>query len=185
MASSPIGRRIVVIGVGGKSTLAETLSERLSVPCVELDALFWEPQWTEPPIERFRERVASATAGDAWVVAGNYSQAQDTFWPRAETAIWLDYSLPLTFRRIFMRSYRRWRNDELLWGTNHERFWSQLYSRDSLLLYLIRIHRRRRRRYEEAISDPRWSRIAFVRRRSPRETERWLTETVPPAAAVR
>ena len=40
-------RRIVVIGntCAGKSTLAAGLAKKLSVPFVDLDALYWEPNW--------------------------------------------------------------------------------------------------------------------------------------------
>ena len=188
MASRPIGRRIVIVGSGGKTTLAEKLAARLRVPHVELDALFWEPQFAESPVEVFRERVTEAIAGDAWVVDGNYSRVRDLVWARAETAIWLDYSLPMILRRVVSRSWRRWRRHELLWGTNRETFWKHLKlwnPEASLLAWAVMSHRRRRRIYTAASCVPEWSHIAFVRHRSPRQTERWLAETVPPAATVR
>jgi energy-coupling factor transporter ATP-binding protein EcfA2 len=40
-------KRIVVVGTtsSGKSTLAKALSERLNLDFIELDALYWEPNW--------------------------------------------------------------------------------------------------------------------------------------------
>ncbi len=88
------GQRINVVGVtgSGKTTLARRLSDRLDIPHVELDALFWGPGWTETPDDVFRERVRQALAGERWVVDGNYSRIRDIIWPRADTIIWLDYS---------------------------------------------------------------------------------------------
>lgn len=184
MTGNGIGRRVVIRGNtgSGKSTLGKMLADRLRLPFVELDALFWEPEWTPAPVEVFHRRIAEATAGDAWLVAGNYRlHSERLIWPRTQTMVWLDYGLPLLLRRLIVRSWRRYRADELLWGTNRERFWHHFYSRESLLLYAITAHRRKRRQLGEQIRDPRWSHIAFVRLRSPRETERWLAKTAPPA----
>lgn len=179
-----IGRRINVVGntCSGKSTLGATLAERLDVPFVELDALNWQPNWVESPPELFRERIRDATEGDAWVVAGNYStHSRAVFWPRLETVVWLDYPLPLILRRVVARSYRRWRTNELLWGTNRERFWRQFSHRDSLLWWAVKSQRSRRRRLESTIADPQWGHISFTRLRSPRQAERWLAEALPAA----
>ena len=53
-------QRIVVVGTtgSGKTTLARSISERLAVPHVELDALFWGPNWTPVPVEDFWRRIA-------------------------------------------------------------------------------------------------------------------------------
>lgn len=180
--SSPLGMRIVVVGStgSGKSTLAATLAERLDLPFVELDALFWQPGWVESDDETFRAKLAEATAGDGWVVAGNYQRVSSgTVWPRAETMIVLDVSLMTKLRRIFLRSWRRSRTRKLLWGTNYERFWPQLYRRDSLLLFAIRTHRSTRRRYRSMMSAPEWSHLNFVHHHTPSETARWLARTVP------
>src|SRR5690606_21363740 len=143
--------RIIVIGntSAGKSTLAARLAERLDVPFVELDALYWKPDWVEPETEEFRAVVRKATAGDAWVIAGNYqSKTEDLTWPRAETIVYLDYSLPLVLWRVLRRSWRRWRTQELLWGTNRESFWKHLTSWDhSLLVWAVKSHGKHRRRW--------------------------------------
>lgn len=171
------GRRIVIVGptCSGKSTLAATLAERLDMPFVELDALFWQRDWVESDDETFRAKLEQATAGTGWVTAGGYRRVSEhVTWPRAETMIWLDFRLPLVLRRVLKRSWRRWRDKELLWGTNYERFWTQLYHRDSLLHYAIKTHRMHRRWWLGMMTDPQWAHLDFVRLRSPRETERWL-----------
>ncbi len=89
----PLPRKIVVIGStgSGKTTLALRISEQLQIPHIELDALYWGPNWTETPQDIFREKVAVALAGDEWVVDGNYTKTYDIVWGRADTIIWLDY----------------------------------------------------------------------------------------------
>ncbi len=177
---SPIGRRIHVVGntSAGKSTLATQLAATLGVPFVELDALNWLPGWvglnaTDP--EEFEHRIAEATRGDGWVVAGSYSTfSEKVFWDRLETVVWLDLPLPLVLYRVVTRSWRRWRAKELLWGTNYERFFPQLAvwrKEDSLVWWAVTQQKRKRRAMLAKMADPRWAHIRFVRLTSPREID--------------
>jgi adenylate kinase family enzyme len=174
------GQRIIVIGSSGagKSTLAEKLANRMGVPFIELDALYWEPGWKAADDEVFRERVRQVAEGDAWVIAGNYSSRQlDVSWPRADTVIWLDMPLATVMPRVLRRCWQRHRSQEGLWGTdNRENFWEHLKLWDtdeSLISYTLKTHRSRRRLFERHTRDPRWSHITFIRLRSPGEVEQW------------
>ncbi|OQX62059.1 MAG: hypothetical protein B5M51_06635, partial [Anaerolinea sp. 4484_236] len=68
--------RIIVVGTtsSGKSTLAENLAKKLDLDFVELDALYWQPNWVGTPDEEFAAKTEDATRGNRWVVAGNYSR---------------------------------------------------------------------------------------------------------------
>ncbi len=174
-------RRIIIVGSSnsGKSTLGQHLATRMNVPFIELDALYWEPGWVEPDTDVFRERVRQAIQLGSWVVAGNYSQQVDVSWPEADTVVWLDLPLPTVLRRCIVRTWQRYRSQELLWGTNRERFWAHLMlwsPKKSLISYTIARHRARRRRYEEQMCDSRWSHIAFVRLTSAKDVEKWVAE---------
>ena len=185
--ATPVGHQIIVVGNtgAGKSSLARALAGRLDVPFVELDALFWEPGWVEADAEVFRERVVEATAGDEWVVAGNYThRTQDLTWPRADTIVWLDLPLHVVLPRLVKRGWHRSRSGELLWGTNTETFWKHLKVWDqteSLLAFAVRSHAKKRAEFEAATHDPRWSGARWVRLRSGAETRAFLA-TVPARA---
>jgi len=103
-------KRIVIIGTTstGKSTLAEKLAKRFDLHYIDLDALHWEPNWTEAPLEVFRERVEIATPVPGWAVVGNYHTVRDLIWPQAEIIIWLDYSLSRIFWQLTRRTFTRW-----------------------------------------------------------------------------
>ena len=177
-----LGRRIVVVGStgSGKSTVAETLALRLGIPFVELDELFWLPNWVELDEESFRAKVAEATAGENWVIAGNYRRTSiDVIWPLVDTMVVLEVSLATQLRRLVARSWRRSRSKELLWGTNYERFSKHFLHRDSLLLFAIRTHRATRARYRSMMADPKWAHIDFIHLRSPADAARWLATDVP------
>ena len=178
-----IGTRIQIVGNSnsGKSTTAERLAEILDFDLVELDRINWQPNWValnETDPEEFSRRIQSATDGEGWGAAGSYSRfTRPVFWSRLHTVVWLDMPLDLLVRRVLVRSWRRWRSRELLWGTNYERFWPQLKlwnKQDSFLGGLLSVHFARRRKMLETIHGPAWSHIRFLRVRSVRDLESLL-----------
>ena len=174
-------RRIVVVGNtgSGKTTLAGELAQRLALRHVELDALYWRPDWVAAPLEEFRTAVQKALKVDGWVVDGNYSKVRQVVWPQADTVVWLDYSLSRIMWQLWWRTWRRWAKRELLWGTNRERLWHQFLSRDSLFLWALQTYRRRRREYPRLLCQPQYHHLTLVRLRSPLQTRRWLERVAP------
>ena len=170
------GPRIVVVGVtgSGKTTLARRLAERFGVRHVELDGLNWEANWVQAPTEVFRERVSEATAGDGWIVDGNYSKTHDITWPRATVIVWLDYSFPLILWRLGLRILRRGITRERLWNGNRETVWKHFFTKESLILWAIQTYNRRKREYGDAMRQYEREGIKTLRFGRPRETERWL-----------
>jgi adenylate kinase family enzyme len=168
--------RIAIVGDSGsgKTTLARRLAGRLEVPHVELDAIHWGPGWTPSPEATFRRRVAEALGGEAWVTDGGYSAVRDIVWGRADTLVWLDYALPVTIWRLTRRTLRRVATGEALWNGNRETLRGCFFSRDSLFLWLLKTHGKRRRQYPLVLRQPEYAHLRVFRHRSPRETERWL-----------
>jgi adenylate kinase family enzyme len=151
-----LGQRIVVIGPtgSGKSTLAAELAKRSGLPPIELDALFWLPNWTMKADEHFRADVRNSldAASQGWVVAGSYfRQTQGMAMLEADTIIWLRLPFRTTFPRLFWRTVRRAATGESLWGTNRETWRKAFLSRDSLLLYAISIRRTHEARTQERL----------------------------------
>ena len=169
-------RRVVVVGTtgSGKSWLAERLAARTGLRLIELDALFWGRDWQPAPLELFRHRVECEIRDDGWIVVGNYGQVRDLVWREADTLIWLDLPLPLVMWRLLRRTLQRAATKEELWGTgNRESFRNAFLSRQSILLYALRTHRRNREKYAadcEALAG----RKRIVRLQSPREIERFV-----------
>jgi adenylate kinase family enzyme len=181
LQSSEVGggsvRRVVVIGTtgSGKSTLAERLAAQMGLRVIELDALFWGRDWQPVPLELFRHRVERETRDDGWIVVGNYGQVRDIVWPNADTLIWLDLPLPLVMWRLVRRTVQRAATKTELWGTgNRESFRNAFLSRQSILLWALKTHRRNRERYAvECQSLAREKRV--VRLQNKRQIERFVT----------
>lgn len=174
------GSRIVVIGstCSGKTTLARHLADGLQIPHIELDALYWDPNWTEVPLENFRNRVAQHVAEPAWVVDGNYSRVRDLVWDQADTLIWLDYGLALILARLLKRTVRRIWFREILWSGNRETFRGAFFSRDSLLWWAVKTFGRRRREYTRLLALPCYARLQLVHLETPDATRRWLAQVI-------
>lgn len=169
-------KRVVVVGTtgSGKSTLAARLAGLLGCPFIEPDALFWGANWTPVPREEFRAKVAEAIAGDAWTIGGNYSVARDLIWRRADTLIWLDYPLPLVLWRLSWRTLHRIITQETLWGGNVESWRGQFASRDSLFIFAVKTHFRRRREMPALLAQLEYAHLCTRHFRQPRATEAWL-----------
>ncbi|MFH2102558.1 MAG: adenylate kinase [Chloroflexota bacterium] len=170
-------RRYAVVGTtgSGKSTLARAIGAALHIPCIELDALHWEPGWKETPSEILRQRVDAATRGPAWVTDGNYGMVREIIWTRAQAIVWLDYPLALILWRLWGRTWKRTLTREHLWGTNYERLWPQFFSRDSLFLWALQTYQRRKREYTALTSGSTYPHLKVFHFTSPKETKRWLS----------
>lgn len=177
MSSLPY-KHIVVIGVtsSGKSTLAETLAKRFNMSFIELDALHWEPGWQEAQAEVFRSRVEKATKAKKWVVAGNYREVRDITWTQADAVIWLDYPFLTVLWQLTRRTFQRWWNHELLWGTNYEslRNHFKIWSDESLFHWLFKTYGRRRHEYPILLAQPEYQHLKVIRFKHPKETRKWL-----------
>jgi adenylate kinase family enzyme len=163
--------------------MARALAELLGVPHVELDALAWGPAWSEVPRDVLRARVEEATAADAWIVDGNYGGAgvRDIVWERADTVVWLDYPLWLILGRLTRRNIERIRSGRELWpGTgNRETIRNSFFSRESLYVWALRTHRRRRRQYREILARPEHAHLDVHRFTRPADAARWLSAQGP------
>jgi adenylate kinase family enzyme len=168
--------KIAVQGTGGsgKTTVAKELARRHGVPHVELDALHHGPNWLETPTEEFRRRVVAATAGDGWVVDGNYDgKLDDLVLGRADTVVWLDLPLRVALTRVTRRTIGRIRTREELWSGNRESWRGGFFGWESMFVWAIRSHLRQRRARARRLA--RYPGLEVVRLRTAREVESYLS----------
>jgi adenylate kinase family enzyme len=115
-------QRVLVVGTSGsgKSRLSRRLATRLDAPHVELDALRHQAGWVPMPAAEMRARVERLTAGDRWVVDGNYLDVQPVVLARADTVVWIDLPRWLVMTRLARRSLWRGVTRRELWNGNRE-----------------------------------------------------------------
>ena len=147
--------------------MARAVAARIDIPHVELDALHWGPNWTCPPRLEFRALVARALSRESWIVDGNYSKVRDIIWVRADTIVWLDYSLPVTLWRLTRRTLRRLAKREVLWNGNRESWRQQFLSRESLFLWSWQTHGQHRRTFPQLFSQTEFAHLNVVKLNAP------------------
>jgi predicted kinase len=177
--------RILILGRtgSGKTTLARELAAALGLHHVELDSLYFGPDFSTAPLSVLRERTSAAIAGDRWVTDGNKRAVRDLVWPRADTVVWLDYPVYVSFWRLAKRA--RTRTSAL--GSHAARTgrWTglpgQLLAAARGVLTALRSHRGQRRDYPRMFAQPANRHLAVARLRSPRATRRWLARVTDAA----
>jgi adenylate kinase family enzyme len=178
--SSAFVRRVSVVGTSGsgKSTVARKLAQILGVPFLELDGVNHQPEWTPLPVDEFRRVVAAATAGDGWVIDGNYSAVRALVWDRADTVVWMDLPKRTVMRQIVWRTLRRVAFRKELWNGNRER-WRNFFSwnpNESVISWAWHNHAKYQERYGSAAADPVNARLSFVRLTNRGDIARFLSE---------
>ena len=170
--------RVNVIGTSGsgKTTFGHQLAGILNIPFIEMDAIFWGPNWSPSEDEDFLPRLTEALQGEHWILDGNYSRTTDIKLERVEVVIWLDFSFPRTLWQAISRAMGRLISEEELWpGTGNRETLRMLFSKESIVLWTITSYARRRKNIIEMMRDPKYQHIRFHRLRSPAQTARFLT----------
>jgi len=170
--------RILILGRtgSGKTTLARELAAALDMPHVELDSLYFGPDFTTAPLPVLRERTSAAIAGDRWVTDGNKRAVRDLVWPRADTIVWLDYGVHVSLWRLAKRARTRTAALSAQATQNGRRAGlpKQMLAAGRGVLTALRSHRGQRREYPRMFAEPANQHLAVVRLRSPRATRQWL-----------
>ena len=148
-----------------------SVGDRLALPVVHLDALYWNPGRAPSETVLFRERIAEVAARDAWVIDGNYSNHLDLRLPRAEAVIRLDLARYIYFSRALWRSFCNYGRErsEIGAGCPEQFDWS--FFKDWVWTYPTRS----RARHAELLANlP--SGIRGIILRSPAEVERFTSD---------
>jgi len=177
--------KILIVGTSGsgKSTLARRLSQELNLKDIELDSLFWKPNWTETPLEEFKKRIVEIiSVSEGFVIHGNYNKVRDVTWGNSEIVIWLDYPKWLVMWRVFKRSVLRLIKNEVLWSGNKETFKKTFMTKDSIILWAWNTYEVRKRQYQQLIKTPEFEHLDLIHITKPSEADQLilsLTKTAP------
>lgn len=168
----PLGRKVAVMGHGGKTTLARAIARKYSLEHIELDQIANLPGWNRRPPEEFRRIVEERMAANpnGWVTDHFHSDVVDMIHERADSVIVLHLPYPTMLWRRTLRSLKRaWTGEEVC-GGNVETFRQHLFSKESAILEMWQ-KRDRYRRISETISKVAREGVDFYVIRSSRELD--------------
>ena len=171
-------KRIIVIGTtgSGKSTMANHLAEILDLPVIGLDELIWKPNWELRDRDEYLVMLKEKIESDTWVIDGNTRRNRPLVWGEADTVVWLNYSFPLIFCRLFIRTVRRVFTQEEVMPGCVETFRSQFLSNDSLFVWLFKDYRRRKKDYRHALQREEFQHLQVLEFNRPRQANKFLAQ---------
>jgi adenylate kinase family enzyme len=171
-------QRINIIGTSGsgKSTFAKHLAGALQLPYIEMDQLFWKPDWVESTDEEFLPRIEQVAERPQWVLDGNYSRTLPIKLNSAQLFVWIDLPFFTTTYRVTRRAIKRSLSQAELWpGTgNRETLKKSFLSKDSVIWWSITHYHSTGEKYEQLMHSETYENIAFLRLRSRKQVARLL-----------
>ena len=102
--------KIMVLGASGtgKTTLGRMLSEKLSIPHLPLDSVYWQKDWNSISKEDFNTYMKSyLTKHKSWVIDGNYTNNRHFTYRlnSADIIVYLDFGKQVSLQGIHKRAH--------------------------------------------------------------------------------
>ena len=134
-------KKILICGesCSGKTTFGLFLSYKLNIKSYDLDELHWLPGWNVSSDDMFNEKLHNIIQKEQWIVSGNYFSRQNTIIENCDTVIYLKIGFAIRYFRAFVRGINRSINNIPICNGNYETLKQNFLSKDSLLLYMIKI----------------------------------------------
>ena len=101
--------KIIILGPSGtgKTTLSRLLSDKLHIPVLHLDTVYWLKDWKHLDKEPFHHKMMTYfQAHNQWVIDGNYTNNRhfDIRLKLCDTIILLDYGTSASLKGIYQRA---------------------------------------------------------------------------------
>lgn len=144
-------QRILIIGNAGsgKSTFAKQLAQKLQLPLVHLDKLFWQDNWKHISREEFDTKLHTELKKEHWIIDGNYNRTLPHRLQHCDTVFYFDLPTTVCLWGITKRVFENYGKTRLDMGGNCE----ERFDQQKLLLYrnVFAFNRQHRKKYYEML----------------------------------
>lgn len=146
-------QKIIVIGNAGsgKTTFSKALAEKLNLPLVHLDKIFWCGKWHHISRENFDKILEKELQKDFWIIDGNFNRTLPRRLEECDTVFYFD--LPIlsclwgSTKRV-IQNYGKHRDD--MGGYCPEYFDKHKWE---LYLSILKFNKQNRERYYKLLSE--------------------------------
>jgi adenylate kinase family enzyme len=142
-------RRISVLGSpgAGKTTFSKKAASKLGLEHIELDLVYWGPNWHKPTDKVFQNKLADlitkveARNPNGWIMCGNFTHSlEGKYQDEADTVLLFQLPMLLVIWRVSKRSIKRLFTQEEVFPGCKETIRGAFIGRYSLLGWIILKH---------------------------------------------
>lgn len=86
--------KVLVVGISGtgKTRFSKILGEKLDLPVVHLDSIFWKENWVEEDEKIVREKIQKEINKNKWIIEGYIEPLSKERVEAADKVFYLDYA---------------------------------------------------------------------------------------------
>ena len=158
-------RRILIIGNAGsgKSTFAVALAQKLGLPLIHLDQLYWQGNWEHVSREEFDAVLQAELKKTQWIIDGNFNRTLPHRLANCDTVFFFDMPAALCLWGITKRvltNYGKTRKDM---GGNCPEY----FDKQKLELYrnVLAFNRQHRKDYYKLLENAAHAKVIVFRNR--------------------
>ena len=157
--------RILIIGNSGagKSTFAKALAQKVKLPIVHLDRLFWIGNWEHVSREEFDVLLQKELEKPQWIIDGNFDRTMPHRLQYCDTVFFFDMPTSLCIwgitKRVFA-NYGKTRDD--MGGNCPERFDKE---KVTLARHVLNFNKQHRAHYYELLENATHAKVIVFRNR--------------------
>lgn len=167
-------QRILIIGNAGsgKSTFSKKLAQKLGLPLVHLDRIYWKGNWEHLSREEFDEALQAELIKPQWIIDGNFNRTFPHRLAYCDTVFFFDLPAISCFWGITKRIFQNYGKTRADMGGNCPEYFDK--QKISLYKGVLNFNKTRRRDYYKLLEQAAGVRVVIFRSR--KQADRYLEE---------
>lgn len=166
--------KILIIGNAGsgKSTFSKKLAQKLQLPLVHLDKIYWTGNWDHLSREEFDEALQKELIKPQWIIDGNFNRTFPHRLQYCDTVFFFDLPAISCFWGITKRIFQYYGKTRTDMGGNCPEYFDK--QKISLYKGVLNFNKTRRQDYYELLQNA--TNVKVVIFRSRKQADRYFEE---------